>query len=146
MYYEQFLPDEKIFTRNRVITCTDIDLFTAITGATNPMFMSDAEAQKKGRRARVTPGPLLFSFTIGLCYQAGVFDQVLAMMGVNNMKIFVPVHPGELVMAQTTLVEKRPSKTPGQGVVTLAHELKNKDEKQVLYAEAIYLIAMEPVA
>ena len=76
MFYEEFEPDKPVTTRKRVVTGTDIDLFTAITGTLNPLFLSDEFAQDAGQKARLTPGPLLLSFAIGLSYQTGILDHV----------------------------------------------------------------------
>ena len=140
MFFEEFEVDKIIESRSRVVTGTDIDLFTAMTGAVNPLFLSDETAQKAGQPARLTPGPLLFSFTIGLCYQAGVFDHVIAMAGVKEMRFMSPVHPGDIITASATPLEKRPSKKPDRGVVVLRHELKNQEGAVVLSADVTYLM------
>ena len=140
MHYEDFEIDRPIETRRRVVTGTDIDLFAAMTGAVNPLFLSDRVAQDAGQPARLTPGPLQFSLMIGLCYQAGMFDHIVAMAGVKDMRFMAPVHPGDAVTATATPMEKRPSKKADRGVVVLRHELKNQRQQTVLTAEVSYLM------
>jgi acyl dehydratase len=140
MHYEDFEIDKIYATRSRVVTGTDVDLFTAMTHAVNPLFLSDEAAKAIGRPARMTPGPLLFSLNIGLCYQAGLFDQVLAMAGVEVMRFLAPVHPGDTIAATATPIEKRPTKKADRGVVVLRHVLTKRDEVEVLTAEATYLM------
>lgn len=140
MYFEDVTLDQPITTRNRVITGTDVDLFAGMTGAVNPLFLSDEAARRAGRIARMAPGPLLFSMTIGLCYQAGLFDHIIAMAGVKDMRFLAPVHPGDTVTALTTPLEKRQSKKPDRGVVVLHHELTNQAGQTVLTADVTYLM------
>ena len=140
MYYEDFEIDQTIVTRSRMITGTDIDLFATMTGAVNPLFLSDRAAQQAGRHARMTPGPLLFSLTIGLCYQAGLFDHVIAMAGVNNMSFLASAHPGDSITAYATPVEMRLSKKKDRGVVVLKQKLKNQRGEDVLVTDVTYLM------
>jgi len=140
MFFEEFEVNKMTTSRSRVVTGTDIDLFCALTGAVNPLFLSDETARKAGQPARMTPGPLLFSFTIGLCYQAGVFDHVIAMAGVNNMRFHSPVHPGDMLTASAMPLETKPTKKADRGVVVLKHELKNQHGALVLDAEVTYLM------
>lgn len=140
MYYEDFELGKPITTRRRVVTATDIDLFCALTHAVNPLFLSDEYAKASGQPARLAPGPLLFSLTIGLCYQAGLFDHVVAMAGVDKLRFLMPVHPGDMITATTTPLDKRPTKKPDRGIVVLKHELKNQRDEDVLIAEVTYLM------
>jgi len=140
MYYEDFEINAPIATRSRVVTGTDIDLFAALTFAVNPLFLSDKAARDAGQTARLTPGPLLFSLCIGLCYQAGLFDHVVAMAGVNSMGFLCPVHPGDTLTATVTPIEKRTARKPDRGVVVLRHELKNQNDAVVLSAEVTFLM------
>jgi len=140
MFYEDFELHEPIETRGRVVTGTDIDLFAALTGAVNPLFLSDEYARAEGQEGRLTPGPLLFSLMIGLCYQAGLFDHVVAMANVSDMKFALTVHPGDVLTAVATVVGKRPTKKSYLGIVTLKHELKNQRGEEVLAAEITYLM------
>ncbi len=145
MYYEDFQLDQAIQTRSRVVTGTDIDLFAGLTGAVNPLFLSDEFAKKRRQKGRLTPGPLLFSLTIGLCYQAGAYDQVVAMAGVKEMKFLLPVHPGDMITATATPIDLHPSKKDDRGVVVLRHHLVNQNDERVLEADVTYLMRRKPI-
>ena len=140
MFYEEFDAAWKTVTRSRVVTGTDIDLFTSVTHAINPLFLSDDYAKTAGQKARLTPAPLQLSLMIGLCYQAGLFDHLFAMAGVDNMKSLAPVHPGDSIKAEVELKEKRLSKKPDRGIVVLKHTLKNSSGAAVLTADITYII------
>lgn len=140
MYYEDFELGKAFTTRSRVLTGTDIDLFAAVTHAVNPLFLSDERAQVAGLAGRIAPGPLLFSMTIGLCYQAGLYDHIVAMAGVDAMKFLAPVHPGDTLTVVATPVKKQATKKPGRGLVVLRHELRGPNDKTVLTADVTYLI------
>ena len=146
VYFEEFDATQTMVTRSRVITGTDIDLFTSVTHAINPLFLSDDYARAAGQAARLTPAPLQLSLMIGLCYQAGFYDHLVAMVGVDNMKFLTPVHPGETITAEAVLKEKRLTKKPDRGIVVLSHVLKNSRDVVVLAADITYLIRTQAPA
>jgi acyl dehydratase len=86
VYFDDFKIGDKFISRSRIITPTDIDLFTAITGAVNPLFLSDEAAKRRGFEGRIAPGPLILSITAGLLYQLGLFDNVIALLGIDDLR------------------------------------------------------------
>jgi len=140
MFYEDFQIDKLITTRSRVVTGTDIDLFAGLTHAVNPLFLSDEFAKSIGQPARLVPGPLLFALTIGLCYQAGLFDHVIAMAGVDELRFLSSVHPGNMITATAAVLEKRATKKLDRGIVVIKHELKKQQDAIVLTAKVTYLM------
>jgi acyl dehydratase len=125
VYFDDFKIGDKFASRSRIITSTDIDLFTGITGAVNPLFLSDEAARRRGFEGRITPGLLVLSIAVGLLYQLGLFDNVIALLGIDDLRFTSPVRPYEEVSAECEVVEKREVKTSDKGIVRLKITCKN---------------------
>ncbi|MCS7143213.1 MAG: MaoC/PaaZ C-terminal domain-containing protein [Aigarchaeota archaeon] len=123
MYFEDLEEGSILRSRPRFITPTDLDLFTSLTWANNPLFLSDDAARAAGMRARIAPGALLVSIAIGLLYQTGVFDHIRAMTELHA-NFLNPVSPGEVVKVEGEVVSKRVI-SEATGEVTFKVQLKN---------------------
>ncbi|MEM1545767.1 MAG: MaoC/PaaZ C-terminal domain-containing protein [Candidatus Methanomethylicia archaeon] len=124
-YFDDFKIGDKFTSRPRILTSTDIDLFTGITGAVNPLFLSDEVARKRGFEGRIAPGLLVLSVAVGLLYQLGLFDNIIALLGINDLKFTSPVRPGDEVNAECEVVEKKEVKTGDRGIVRLKITCRN---------------------
>ena len=47
-FYEDLKVGDKIVTRTRYITGSEIEIITALTGITNPLFQDAEEARRRG--------------------------------------------------------------------------------------------------
>jgi acyl dehydratase len=52
MCFEEFSQRNRFTTRSTVVTGTDMDIFAALTGATNPLFLSEEFGRKQGFEER----------------------------------------------------------------------------------------------
>ncbi len=141
MYFEDFKIMDSFETSSRKILAEDLERFTDVTGITNPLFRDDEAAKEAGHDGRILPGAMIFSINTGLCYQSGVFDHLVALAGVDRMKFLAPVHPGDILTAVVTVVEKRTSRKSDRGVVVIQHVLKKQEGDPAMSAIATYLIA-----
>ncbi len=141
MYFEEFTEGQEFTSRSRLITATDIDLFTSLTWAANPLFLSDESARAKGLQARVAPGALIISTAIGLLYQLGLFDHITALAGIDKLSFRSPTHPGDEIGVRATVVEKRDTRSPEKGLVRLAVRCENKTRDAVAFeSEMVFII------
>ena len=124
-YFDDFKLGDRFISRSRIITSTDIDLFTGITGAVNPLFLSDNAARKRGFEGRIAPGLLVLSIAMGLLYQLGLFDNIIALLGISDLRFTSPVRPGDEINIECKVVEKREGKTGDKGIVKLKITCKN---------------------
>jgi oxepin-CoA hydrolase/3-oxo-5,6-dehydrosuberyl-CoA semialdehyde dehydrogenase len=135
MFFEDLNPGQEIVTRSRVITSTDVDIFTSLTWAANPLFLSDVSAREKGYPARVVPAALIISFVIGLLYQSGLFDHITALVGVDRLSMKASSNPGDVISVRCLVVEKKETKSPERGFVKFFVECLN-NTKNVIVMEA----------
>jgi len=139
-FFEDFNVGDMYTTRKRVVTGTDVDLFATLTGAVNPLFLSDEFAQHLGFGKRLVPGILTLALSVGLEYQQGLFDNLLALLGINNVRFLNVVLPGDILKTQVEVLSKKEARKPDRGVVTLKSTCKNQKEDSVLEMELVILI------
>lgn len=125
MFFEDFKVGKKLVTRSRVITPTDVDLFAGLTGAVNPLFLSDEAAKKRGFEGRIAPGLLVLSTAVGLMYQLGIFDNIIALTSVDGVRFRSPVRPGDEIAVECEVVEKKESRAGDRGLVRFRFVCRN---------------------
>ena len=93
-------------SRKRVVTGTDIDNFAVMTGAVNPLFLKDEVGKEVGYKARIAPGALTLSLSIGLQYGSGLFDHLIAFKGIDKLSFLAPVHPGDIIWCEAEVIDR----------------------------------------
>ena len=113
-------------SHQRTITARDVDLYAELTDDYNPMHMDDLFAAESGFGGRITHGPMIVGMAFGLASRADIMDgTVLALLEIG-WKFVKPVRPGDTISAVFTVIEKRPTRAPDRGVVTLAIDVLNQ--------------------
>lgn len=133
--FEDFSEGQRFMTRGRVVTGTDIDLFATLTGAINPLFLSDEFAASRGFKSRIAPGLLTASLMVGTAYQLGLFDNILALASVERLQFLNPVTTGDALTTEIIVQSKKESKRPDRGFVTLKSICRNQRAETVLEGE-----------
>ncbi len=139
MYYEELNQGDKITTRRRVVTGTDIDTFAIMTGAINPLFLEDAFAKKLGFKGRIAPGILTLALATGLQYATGLFDDIIAFLGIDKLKFLATVNPGDTIWAEAEVIAKKEIDEE-RGIVNFRWLVKNQEDKPTLEAETTFML------
>lgn len=140
MYFEEFNQGDKFVTRPRVVTGTDMDIFAALTGATNPLFMNDEFGRKRGFKGRIAPGVLILALGVGAQYSMGLFDHIIAFLGVDKLRFLSPVYPGDTLKYNVEVIEKRETARNGRGIIVFRWVGENQEAKSVLEAEGTFMM------
>ena len=140
MYFEDFKIGQKFTTLTRTITDTDITDFVELTGISSPLFMDEGFAKKSIHKGRIAPGPLTFSFAMGLFTRLGIFeDTVMAFLGMDGMRLSVPVKPGDTIRVEVEITEKKETKKPDRGVIKEKYRVINQRDETVMMYEMSHL-------
>lgn len=145
MYFEEFNQGDKFTTRSRVVTGTDIDIFSALTGATNPLFLNEEFGKKQGFEGRIAPGILILALAVGAQYSMGLFDHIIAFLGINSLRFLSPVYPGNTIKYNVEVVEKRETERQERGIIVFRWVGENQDGKSVLEAEGTFMMRKREV-
>ena len=132
MYFEDFNLGNKFTTRSRIVTGTDTDMFAILTGATNPTFLDDTSARKVGHEKRIVPGLLILSLGVGLLYSLGLFDHLIALLGIEQIKFVAPVNSGDKIQCNLEIIAKKETRKKDRGIVITKWDCQSQGGKQVL--------------
>jgi 3-hydroxybutyryl-CoA dehydratase len=145
MYFEEFSRGDKFTTRSRVVTGTDMDMFAALTGATNPLFLNEEFGRKQGFKGRIAPGILILALAVGGQYSMGLFDHIVAFLGIDKLKFLSPVYPGDTIKYNVEVIDKRETEKKERGIIVFKWVGENQDGKSVLEAEGTFMMRKREV-
>jgi acyl dehydratase len=133
-FYVEDLPVGRRFrTIGRTVTEADITAFVGATGMSEVLFTNieylRSEAIIKG--GRLAPAALVFSFAEGLLMQATMQHTGLAFLAMT-MDVKQPVFAGQTLHVVVEVVESRPTRTPGRGIVATRNEVTNNSGEIVM--------------
>jgi acyl dehydratase len=128
-------------TVGRTVTETDITNFIGVTGMTEVLFTNleylKTESMFAGRR--LVPGALVYCFAEGLLMQSVVQGVGLAFLGLE-MTAQRPTFAGDTIHLECEVVESRPSKKPGRGVVKTVNRVINQGGEVVMTYTPVRLV------
>lgn len=126
-YFNECEIGEKVISRARTITETDVVMFCYLTGNWLQLHSDSEFMSKSVYGERLVQGALVY------CLIPGLFDIsapgiVVASYGVDKIRYLMPVKIGETIHAESEVIDTEDKGDRG-GVVTLKIEVKNaKDE------------------
>ena len=124
--YEEFEVGQRFSTPRRTVIEADISTFAGLTADFNPLHMDDLFAAESDYKGRITHGPMIVGMAFGLLSRADVMDGTVLGLLEIGWKFVMPVRPGDTISAVVTVLHKRPTRTPGRGVVTLQIDVLNQ--------------------
>jgi len=139
MYFEDLKEGQVLTTRKRIVTTTDIDIFATMTGAVNPLFLSKDYAVSAKMRDRVAPGILTAGLMFGSLYQLGLFDNIVALTGIDKLRFLLPVFPGDTIESKVVVESKKETGKPDRGIVVFHATCTNQESAKVLEGELTFL-------
>jgi len=141
MYFEDFEVGQKFLTSGRKVEENDIVDFIKLTGIYSPLFVDGEFARKSIHGGKITPGPMIFSLAMGLFTKLGLFEETaMAFLGMDGMRLMVPVKPGDNIKVEIEITEKKKTKKPDRGVVKEGYRVINQRDETVMKYEMAHLI------
>src|ERR1041384_2934176 len=124
--YDEFEIGQRFETPRRTVIEADISAFAELTADFNPVHMDARFAAQSGFKGRITHGPMIVGMAFGLASRAGLNDgTVLGLLDIA-WTFKKPVRPGDTISAVVTVLDKRLTKQPDRGVVTLTLDVFNQ--------------------
>lgn len=143
VYFEEIALEQRMVTRGRTITESDLVSFAGLTGDYNPMH-TDAEYMKTSAFGqRIAHGMLTLSYAVGQAYQLGFMERTVLAFRSLEMKFSLPVFIGDTLHTELVVREKKEARRMGGGWVTLDVKILNQDGKVVQSGEWVVLIAFK---
>lgn len=145
--WEDFPAGRAIVTPAVTVTESHVVQFATLTGDWYHLHMNEAAAARSRFGRRIAHGPLTFSLAVGLMYQAQAFgDSILAWLGADRLRAMAPVFFGDTIHVVATVLDARPSKEPGRGIVTFNYVAHNQDGQAVMSFEFVLLMKSRQAA
>ena len=133
-YIQNMEAGDKLVTKSRVITKTDLELYAISTGDTHPMFLSEEYARSLGWKTQLVPGLLSYSIAIGLLIQSGFIADVIAYMGTDKLRFLAPVYPYDAIKVEAEVLSKKETKK-GNWICSYKWVIRNQNDEAVAEGE-----------
>ena len=106
MYFEESSQGSRLTTRSRVVTGTDMDVFAALTRATNPLFLNEELGMRQGFKGRIAAGVLMLALGVGAEHSMRLPDHIIAFLRIDKLRFLGPAYPGDSSKYSVEVVEK----------------------------------------
>ena len=127
----------------RTITEAEDHLFCMLTMAASPLHIDAhyAERELAGGRNLVV-GTFVYAALLGMSVP-DTSGKAIAALGTDGLRHVAPLHHGDTLYAESTVLEARPSRSrPGTGVVTIETRGSNQDGTLVCEFRRSFLVPM----
>jgi acyl dehydratase len=127
MYFEDFEIGKTIVTSRRTVTLTDIVNFACLSGDHNAPHIDHEFCKTQPYGEPIAHGPLVLAIAGGLQCLSGINDgTIVAMLGMDNWRMHLPVKSGDTIHVVITPSEKKLTSSNKQGIVTFDRKVKNQ--------------------
>ena len=132
-YYEDFaVGDTYKHWAGRTLTAADNTWFTLLTMNQHPIHFDEEYAKSSEFGKPLVNSTLTLAIVVGMSV-ADVSQNALANLGWTDIVMPAPVFNGDTLYAESTVLEKRESKSrPAQGIVTVATRAWKQDGTTVM--------------
>jgi acyl dehydratase len=132
LFFEEFEVGQSITSQARTVTEADLVGFASLSGDWNAIHTDAEFAAKHPFGQRVAHGLLVLSIASGLAIRLGFMEEtVLAFRDIDDWRFSLPVFIGDTVRVRLTVVETKPMRRLGGGLVRMKVEILNQEDKVV---------------
>lgn len=131
--FEDFEVGDVVLTRGRTVDIGDLTAFAGLTGDHYPLHVDEEYAKGTRFGTRITHGPLVFAFAVGLVGMSGFYgNAIVALVEVKSLRALKPVIPGDTVKVRAEVVELAAGTNPKYGTVHVNYSVRNQREEEVM--------------
>ncbi|MCL4251619.1 MAG: MaoC family dehydratase N-terminal domain-containing protein [Anaerolineae bacterium] len=142
LYFEDFTVGQKMVTRGRTITESDLVQFAGLTGDYNPMHTDAVYMKDSPFGQRIAHGMLALSYAVGQAYQLGFMERTVVAFRGLEMKFSLPVFIGDTLRTELVVKDMKAMPRLSSGTVVLEVKIINQDGKAVQTGEWTVMIAL----
>jgi itaconyl-CoA hydratase len=114
--------------------------WAGLTGDWVSLHLDEEYAAQTQFGQRIAHGPLTLALSLGLMTQTGYFGNVIAWLGLDEVRAHAPVQIGDTIHPEAELVLARATSKPDRGVWTLAYRAMNQTGEAVMTFRSSLLI------
>ena len=144
--WEDFVVGDRYRTDAITVTETHVVNWAGLTGDWVPLHTDAEYAASTAFGQRIAHGPLTLALALGLATRTGMFgDCVLAWLGLDEVRLPLPVLFGDTIHAEVEVQSCRPTSKPGRGLTVLQYEVLNQRGEVVMtFLSTFFLKMAEP--
>ena len=146
LYFEEFEIGQ-VFDHALTRTVTEMDnvLFCAMTHNPQPLHLDEEFGKQTEFGARIVNSLFTLGLVIGVSVNDTTLGTTVANLGMTDVAFRAPVFHGDTIRSQTTVLEKRESKSrPNAGVVLFEHRGFNQKGQEIAYCKRSGLMLKKP--
>jgi itaconyl-CoA hydratase len=143
-FWDDLVVGDRVRGPGVTITDTHLVQWAGLTGDWVSLHLDEEYAAAAGFAGRIAQGPLSLSLSLGLLTQTGIFGNVTAWLGVDEVRAAAPVLIGDTIRPEAEVTAARPTSRPGQGVWTLAYRTTNQRGETVMTFTSSFLVRRRP--
>jgi acyl dehydratase len=146
LYFEEFEIGQ-VFDHALTRTITEMDnvMFCALTHNPQPLHLDEEFGKQTEFGARIVNSLFTLGLVIGVSVNDTTLGTTVANLGMTDVAFRAPVFHGDTIRSQTTVLEKRESKSrPNAGVVLFEHRGFNQKGQEIAYCKRSGLMLKKP--
>ena len=144
--WEDFVLGEHFTSGGRTVTESDILAFAGLSGDFYPLHVDEEFARESSFGGRIAHGVLTLALAVGQVVLTGVYGEAInALAGIDNVRAVAPVHIGDTLRTDVEVIDKRETRRPDRGLVTLSYRVSNQRHERVMTFE-LQLVLRRSVA
>lgn len=138
---EDFEKGQKTTTPGKTITEADVVNFASLSGDWNELHTNAEYMKDSPFGERIAHGLLTVSIASGLTNRTERSPNVVAFLGIDNLRFLNPVFIGDTIKVESEVLEARPSESrEGVGVLRTKNTVKNQKDEDVATWETSVMI------
>jgi itaconyl-CoA hydratase len=142
-WWDSFAVGDRYRTESITVTETHVVNWAGLTGDWVPLHVDAEYAATSAFGERIAHGPLTLALALGLATRSGIFGTcVLAWLGLDTLRLPLPVRFGDTIHAELLVSECRPTSKPGRGLVVLDYSVRNQHDETVMTFTSTFLLKM----
>lgn len=144
VYLEDFEEGQKTTTPGKTITEADVVNFASLSGDWNELHTNAEYMKDSPFGERIAHGLLTVSIASGLTNRTEISPNVVAFLGIDNLRFLNPVFIGDTIKVESEVLEARPSESrEGVGILRTKNTVKNQKDEDVATWETSVMIERE---
>lgn len=139
-FWEDLVTGDVIETAGMTITDAHLVQWAGLTGDLVSLHLDESYAATTPFGQRIAHGPLTMSLGLGLMTQTGYFSNVLAWLGLDEVRAVAPVFIGDTIRVNATVAMVRETKKPEQGIWKINYLVLKQDNSTVMTFSSSFII------
>ncbi|MCK3769481.1 hypothetical protein MZK47_07355 [Microbacterium aerolatum] len=139
-YWEDLVTDDELHSTGITITEAHLVNWAGLTGDIVQFHINDDYAASTPFGERIAHGPLTLSISLGLVTQLGYFGNVVAWLGLDEVRATRPIVIGDTIYARAVVREARTTSKPENGVWTIDYSTVNQRDEVVMTFTSSFLV------